>query len=255
MTRVVIVDSDKKTNNHLAALLETMDPEIDVRRQLATLKEAKEYFSQAPKVDLIFSSVQLSDGLFFRLFQLLPHCIPVIYMSAKEDHLLEAFQHNGIAFLAQPFETNEVNRALRKFKDLQQHFSNSGDPLKELIRHLQLKKKERIVVRNSLENFPLLLDDIVLFFGIKKMVYAIDKTGKRYIVDKCLGDLEIELDAHAFFRINRQYIINIRYVKGFKKYKRVKLQVDLTLQELNCFLIVSQRTVPEFRKWITCEVQ
>jgi DNA-binding LytR/AlgR family response regulator len=78
----------------------------------------------------------------------------------------------------------------------------------------------------------------------------VDKWNKKYIADKNLGELEEDLDNTIFFRANRQYIVNINYIKGFKSYEKVKLQVDLNLPELNYCIIISQETAPAFRKWM-----
>ena len=92
---------------------------------------------------------------------------------------------------------------------------------------------------------------MVLFFTENKIVYVIDKTGRKYLIDKNLSDLEVELDNKTFFRVNRQYIININYIRSFKAYERVKLQIELTVTDLNYFIVVSQETAPLFRKWIS----
>jgi DNA-binding LytR/AlgR family response regulator len=59
------------------------------------------------------------------------------------------------------------------------------------------------------------------------IVYAIDNLGIKYTVDKNLNSLEDELDNRMFFRANRQYIVNIDYVHGYKSYERVKLLLSL----------------------------
>jgi DNA-binding LytR/AlgR family response regulator len=89
-----------------------------------------------------------------------------------------------------------------------------------------------------------------MFFTENKIVYAIDRNSRKFMVDKNLSDLEEELDEKTFFRANRQYILNIEYIKSFKPYERVKLWVDLTLQDLDHSIIVSQETAPAFRKWL-----
>ena len=94
------------------------------------------------------------------------------------------------------------------------------------------------------------LQEIVMFFTENKIVYAIDRNSRKFMVDKNLSDLEEELDEKTFFRANRQYILNIEYIKSFKPYERVKLWVDLTLQDLDHSIIVSQETAPAFRKWL-----
>ena len=91
-----------------------------------------------------------------------------------------------------------------------------------------------------MENISLRLDDVVLFYTENKIVYVVDRWGKKYIADKNLGEMENELDENVFFRANRQYIININFIRGFKAYEKVKLIVDLTLPDLNHCVIVSQ---------------
>jgi DNA-binding LytR/AlgR family response regulator len=70
------------------------------------------------------------------------------------------------------------------------------------------------------------------------------------LCDQNLCELELELDSQRFFRANRQYIISIEYIRGFRSFEKVKLQVDLGGAELNHSIVVSQETAPAFRKWV-----
>ena len=107
-----------------------------------------------------------------------------------------------------------------------------------------------IIVKKGTENISLKLEDVVLFYTENKIVYVIDRSGKKYLADKNLSLLEQELDNSVYFRANRQYIININYVRGFKSFEKVKLQVDLTMPDLNHSIIVSQEMAPVFREWM-----
>jgi DNA-binding LytR/AlgR family response regulator len=112
------------------------------------------------------------------------------------------------------------------------------------------KRKTRLLVQKGLENILLKLEDIVLFYTENKVVYVIDRSEKKYLTDSNLLELEEELDPLIFFRANRQYIININFIKSFRAYEKVKIKLDLNLTELNHCIIVSQETAPHFRKWI-----
>jgi DNA-binding LytR/AlgR family response regulator len=101
-----------------------------------------------------------------------------------------------------------------------------------------------------MENISLRLDDVVMFYTENKIVYVIDKFGKKYLGDRNLGELEQHLDEETFFRANRQYIVNINFIKGFKTFEKVKLQVDLAVAEINHTIIISQETAPQFRDWM-----
>ena len=116
--------------------------------------------------------------------------------------------------------------------------------------HLIRRKRTRMLVQKGMENILLKLDDIVLFYTESKIVYVIDRHEKKHLVDSNLLELENELDPLVFFRANRQYIININFIKSFRAYEKVKIKIDLSLSELNHCIIVSQETAPVFRKWI-----
>ena len=82
------------------------------------------------------------------------------------------------------------------------------------------------------------------------MVYVVDRFSKKYILDKTLSELEAELDNQTFFRANRQYIVNLDYVKGFKPFEKVKILIDLNITGIGHSIVVSQGTAQAFRRWI-----
>ena len=51
-----------------------------------------------------------------------------------------------------------------------------------------------------MENISLRLDDVVLFYTENKIVYVIDRWGKKYLADKNLAEMEEELDETYFFQ-------------------------------------------------------
>lgn len=113
------------------------------------------------------------------------------------------------------------------------------------------KRKSRLLLRKGLENIPVKLEDIALFYTENKIVYALDRGGKKYVADKKLSELELELNTDLFFRANRQYIIGLNFIKGFKPLDKVKLQVELSVSDAQHQVIISQETAPAFRKWMS----
>jgi len=99
-------------------------------------------------------------------------------------------------------------------------------------------------------NIALLLLDIAAIYTKNKLVYVIDKDSKNYSIDKTLTELEEKLDDTVFFRANRQYIINIYFIRSFKAYQKVKLLVDIDIPELEEPVIISQQVAPAFKKWM-----
>ncbi|HEU5168705.1 MAG TPA: LytTR family DNA-binding domain-containing protein [Chitinophagaceae bacterium] len=121
----------------------------------------------------------------------------------------------------------------------------------EPTRVLSGRRRTRVVLRQGMDNISLPLSQIVFFYTEDKMVYGFDSTGKKYIAEINLIGLERELDEN-FFRANRQFIININYIKSFRSYEKVKLLVKMEPDVLNdkyC-IIISQEKTPVFRRWI-----
>ena len=251
MMNIVIIEDEKCSQDKLLNVLNELPFEINIMAVLGTVKESIEYFRGQHTIDIILSDVQLSDGLSFDIFRETGIDIPVIFITGFDKFMLYAFESNGIDYLLKPIEKEELHKSILKYKMFEHHFSNQNKSLKNLLDLTSPKKKTRLIVKKGIENLSIRLEDIVMFYTETKIVYLIDKNEKKFIVDKTLNELEEALDNSLFFRANRQYIINLNFVKCYKAYEKVKLQVDLHVSEKNHSIIVSQITAPYFRKWIS----
>lgn len=250
MTKAIVIEDEKLASQYLILKLQKLAPEIEVEAILTDVAESIAYLSEHTVADVIFSDVQLSDGLSFSIFKKVPLNVPVIFITAYDKFMVNAFEHNAIDYLLKPVSDEDLLKAVNKYRKLEKHFATANQQmLQTVLQQLGGKKQTRMVVKRGQEHLFLLLDDIVLFYTENKIVYIIDKNGKKYLVDKNLSDLEEELDKTLFFRANRQYIVNINYVKGYKTYERVKLQLDLHVAVNHC-IVISQETAPLFKKWI-----
>lgn len=249
MLNAIIIEDERPALENLLNTIAAVSDDVQVIATLSSVKESIDFLATRPQADLIFSDVQLGDGLSFEIFNHSGNHTPVIFITGYDEFMLNAFEYNGIDYLLKPVDQEGLRKALDKYRMLEKHFATHY-PLRNLLQYMGNHKKKRLVVKKGLENISLRLEDIVLFYTENKIVYVIDRYNKKYLTDKNLGELETSLDENVFFRANRQYIININFIKGFKSYEKVKLQVDLTLPELNHSIIVSQETAPQFREWM-----
>ena len=250
MKTAIIIEDEVPVSKALAQALAEVMPGIKILATLSSVKESIEYLSRKPEADIIFSDVQLTDGLSFSVFNEVNIGAPIVFITGYDKFMLNAFEYNSIDYLLKPVTREDLRKSLNKYKSLQQHFSYSNDLFNNFLNNFKQPVKKRLIVKKGLENISLLVEEVVLFFTENKIVYVIDRAGKKYLIDKNLGDLEAELDKKMFFRVNRQYLVNINFIRSFKTYERVKLQVELTVSDLNYFIVVSQETAPLFKKWI-----
>ena len=252
MLNAIIIEDEKPAMEVLVKTLSEVSTEVNIKARLGSVKESIEYITGHPNADIIFSDVQLSDGLSFDIFSQTGVQIPVIFITGYDDYMMMAFENNGIDYLMKPVNKTDLDKALLKYNKLQAHFSytRANEPIANLERFINGRKKTRLLVKRGMENIAVRLEDIALIYTQNKLVYVMDRFSKKYVSDKTLSELEEELDNTIFFRVNRQYIININYVKSFKAHEKVKLLIDITIPEINHSIIISQETAPAFRKWM-----
>jgi DNA-binding LytR/AlgR family response regulator len=246
MIRTVIIEDEKIIADAFKNLLLNTSTGTEVLASCSTVRESVDYLSKHEPPDLIFSDVQLSDGLSFDIFNQVNINSPVVFVTGYDNFLLNAFEHNGIDYLLKPVEEKELEKALNRYKTLEQHFANHHS----FVNGFRRKTKSRLMVRKGIEHVSLRTEDIAFLYTEDKIVYVTDKNGKKYLADQNLTELEQELDRALFFRANRQYIVNIESIRSYKSYERVKLQVDIAVADTNRPVIISQEMAGCFRKWI-----
>ena len=252
MLEAIIIEDEQPAMQLMSQMLLQMSETIAVKAKLGSVQEGIRYLSAKPDADVIFSDVQLPDGLAFDIFEDTGAVLPVIFTTAYDKYLMKAFETNGIDYLLKPVTKDDVEQSIARYHSLQSHFTNNRltMPLHNLEDFITKRKKTRLMVKSGTENIPLRMEDIALLYTQDKVVYVTDRFGRKYLCDKTLTELEDELDRHIFFRANRQNIISIGFVKSFKTYDRVKLLVEASLPGGNHSLVISQDTAPVFKKWI-----
>ncbi len=251
MLDVIIIEDERPAMEVLVKMLAEV-PGVNIKARLNSVRESIEFISTYAGADIIFSDVQLPDGLSFEIFKQTGVQTPVIFTTGYDEFTMRAFENNGIDYLLKPISKSDLDKSLLKYRKLQRHFSHAevNGPVDNLVKFSDNRKKTRLLVKKGMENIALRLENITLFYTENKVVYVLDSSSKKYISDKTLTELEEELDSDIFFRANRQYLVNINYIRGFKPFEKVKLAIDLNNQDIHHCITISQEAAPAFRKWM-----
>jgi two-component system LytT family response regulator len=112
--KVLIVDDEPLVHRILARLMDLYFPEIDVVGNTGTISEASKLIVSLDP-DLVFLDIQLSDGLAFDLFKLMPETrFRAIFITAHHEFALEALRFSSIDFVFKPFDMNELVAVIDK---------------------------------------------------------------------------------------------------------------------------------------------
>ncbi len=123
---VILIEDEGIALRKLKKIISEIAPETVFLAELESVTDAGKWFQNnrdAP-VDLIFSDIQLSDGLSFEIFETLNTQLPIIFTTAYNEYALRAFKLNGVDYLLKPIQKDELQKALNKFAQTRTSYSN-----------------------------------------------------------------------------------------------------------------------------------
>ena len=215
--------------------------------------EVEHFLNKYPDVDLVFSDIKLMDGLSFEVFERIEVKCPIIFCTAYDEFLFQAFQTNGIAYLLKPYTEENFNDALGKYKSLfgtKQKVidKNVISELKNILQEEHKSYKQRFSIKKKTGIKLLSADKIVLFEASGDFSFAYDKDGEKHIVNYSIGDIENRVDPSIFFRINRSEIISIDYIEKIEPYFKNRLAIKI--DAIKNIRHTSSGKTKDFRKWL-----
>ena len=249
--KIIVIEDEKFTADDLISTITSVEPEAEIVATLNSVKSSISYFRSQPHPDLIFSDIQLGDGLSFEIFNAVKITTPVIFCTAYDEYALNAFKTNSIDYVLKPFSTSAVEDALVKFNSLKQTFGGNDQQYKAIINLLQSRQTPQassVLVHYKDKIMPLRLDHIALFYLDNKITYLTTLDQKTYSINKNLEELE-QISGNHFFRVNRQCLINRKTVIDASHYFSRKLSINITVP-FHEKITVSKEKTPQFLAWL-----
>lgn len=246
---ILIIEDERPAAERLRDGIRRFDPSITIHGPLKSVRESVAWISTHPAPDLALVDIQLSDGLSLEIFKTTPFSAPLIFTTAYDEYILEALECNTIDYLLKPVRQEKLEHALTKYLTLRRHFTGNLAEAFNVLSADSRRPRTRLIVRKGADFQALAIDDVAYLFTEKKIVFLVDRTGTRFIMDRPLGDYEGELDPVRFFRVNRQFLVHVGSVQKFRPMEKGKIALSLN-PPVGGDVIISQETAPAFRKWI-----
>ena len=193
-----------------------------VKAEIRLFASGAELAAQAEDLDLLFLDIEMPglDGIAAGkiLRKKNPHC-KIVMVTCRDDRMREAFQLEACRFLSKPFDEEAFAEAMEGFE--QSMAGCEKIELWEMRQLVRVRQREIIYVQT--------FDSYTEFIVGNRLMRS----------EKSLSALEEELDPKLFFRVNKKYIVNFRYIDSYGK-------GELTIREKT--LIVSRRRKKEFER-------
>ena len=251
--KIIIIEDEKITADDLAETIKQLEPDSKIIAILSSVKTAIAYFQKNEAPDLVFSDVQLGDGLSFEIFKTVNIAAPIIFCTAFDEYALNAFKTNSIDYVLKPFTSNAIAEALNKYRNLRSTFSGNDLHYKAIIDELINRitpKSSAVLVHYNDKITPVRLDDIALFYIETEITYLLTFEKKTFVVNKYLDELE-QICGNDFFRVNRQCMVNRKAVIDASHYFSRKLSVNISVPlPFKDKITVSKEKTPQFLNWL-----
>jgi two-component system response regulator LytT len=147
---VLIIEDEIKTARELKSLIEATDNDIKVINTLHSVNSAIQWFKENQSPDLIFSDIQLGDGLSFDIYREVQINAPVIFCTAFDEYAIRAFEANSIDYLLKPIDEEMLEQSLMKYQRFKDLFNNQQgqyqQKLIKLVGQMDTKYKQSILV-------------------------------------------------------------------------------------------------------------
>lgn len=248
--KVVIIEDEKLSAEHLTVLLQKIDASINVIVYFDTISASVNAFKEGLNADLIFMDIHLADGNSFEIFNQIALEIPVIFTTAYDSYAIQAFKQNSVDYLLKPIALQELQFAINKFKK-QQLFGNKILISSIAMAYQQLNKeyKTRFLVKlgQTIDTIP--TEEIHHFETKESLSFLVTNKGNHFLIDYTLDNLEAMLQPKNFFRINRKIILNIQSIEKVNTYFNSRLSIATKFLDIDA-RIVSRDRVNDFKKWL-----
>ncbi|MDP5061296.1 MAG: LytTR family DNA-binding domain-containing protein [Maribacter sp.] len=205
--------------------------------------------------DLIMSDIKLLDGISFDLFNEVEVTCPIIFCSAYDDYLFQAFNTNGIAYILKPYSNADFMKALEKYQSLFKQgeydsklSSDTFNALKLALQEDQNNFKKRFVIKRPNGIQLLNTSEISMIEASGDFCIATDQDGKRHPISQTIGSIIEQLPPKKFFRINRSEIVHVDYIEQIESHFKNRLLI--TIKGCKEKAMTSTSTTSDFRKWL-----
>ncbi|MCF8236430.1 MAG: LytTR family DNA-binding domain-containing protein [Bacteroidales bacterium] len=214
MIRSVVIEDEKDSLENLKRLLNKHFPYIEIAGESGTLAESVNLLEEI-RPEVLFLDIELTDGNGFDLIEKTKHLdYKVIFVTAHDEYAIRAINFSALYYILKPVSKQEISNALEKL---------------EQIKDLQSLKKQYhnlLENRNSFDKLALPSVEGITFVDKNEIIRCNAernytnfylKNGEKIMVSRTLKEYDELLAASGFFRIHHSHLINLSYIKKYKR--------------------------------------
>lgn len=230
----IIVDDEPLLAEYLRTKLNKLWPELSIvgishngRNALACAEEEQP--------DIAFLDIHMPGLSGLQVAENLPKNTKVVFVTAFDQHAVEAFQKAAVDYLLKPVTEERLQATLERLKTTPEV---THEAFESLIATLKGKSKSYLQwLRVGAGDTTMLVpeSDVVYFRSDHKYTDVFTKD-KSYVVRRSIKELAEELDPNQFWRIHRGIIVRVDQIARAQRDLRGRYAIRLRdrPEELTC---------------------
>ena len=221
--RVVVVDDEQLAREELCYQLEQLEG-VEIVAQASNGIEAIGVVERHDP-DLVFLDIQMPGlGGFEVARRLLEHeeeAPAMVFVTAFDQHAIEAFEVNAVDYLLKPVEAGRLEQALvraRRRVEAERPgpaAAPTNDQLEQIVKMMagRQTRRDQVAIRVG-ERFVLVQADEIIYASLADESINI-VTGQVAGTSnyRTLDELQARLDPDVFWRVHRSHLVNINKIK------------------------------------------
>lgn len=214
--KTIIVEDEKTSREILKNYLAKYCPNVEVLGEAENIEEALVLIRNT-KLDMVFLDIEMPYGNAFDLLEKLGEVdFETIFVTAYEHYAIEALNNHASYYLLKPISIDELIKAVDyvvETKKREQELQNAV--LKPIVTSVDGK-----ITIPTQDGFEVIEMTNILYCKADNNyteIFLIDSHKK--LVSKTLKYFENILSESGFVRIHKSYMVNVNYIKTYKKGK------------------------------------
>ena len=219
--RTIVVDDEQLAREELCFLIGQLN-DVDVVGQASNGIEALRVVEELSP-DLVMLDVQMPGLSGFEVARRLLRAgieAQFIFVTAYDQHAIEAFEVNAVDYLLKPVEAERlataVDRARRRIQtDRPAAKGRSADEMERLLQLLSERedRREQLALKVA-DRFLLVQSDEVVHASVEDDVITVVTNSLSGTSNyRTLDELQARLDPAVFWRVHRSHLVNINKIK------------------------------------------
>lgn len=219
--KTIVVDDERLGRKELLSLIE-QNSNLEVIADYGNPDEAIAGIQEL-KPDLLFLDIQMPGKNGFNLLEELETVPHVIFVTAYDEFAIQAFEVNAMDYVLKPVEEDRFAGAVKKAievleEEKKQTATNAEDAL---------TGDDQVFIKDGERCWFVHLRDVEKFESVGNYV-KVFFNGNKPLILKSLNNLDKRLSEKEFFRANRKFIINLKWIKKIEPWFNGGMQVELT---------------------------